>query len=635
MRFAVGILLLLAVVLAWATVLDSRYGSEASAFAVYHAWWFLGLCGLLGGSVLASALLRFPWKKHQIGFVVTHLGILVLMAGCVLTFWRGQDGSLGLFEGASGDTAFLKTLHFEVTDGERVDEIPFRPGPFSWRNYADSSMKVEPSQRLSAFPWNGIPSDRKRPEWSVGNGVTVRVEDYVRGTVQPVSKEPTLVIWGPLEKGGKAETYALVPSRMDQRIHAPSGEAVVFWRTESAAEMAFFQNGTPDFINPTQAQLVLGLEGKIYRMPLNALPFGEAKGVEGTDWTVTLSRVEPEICMVKLTVANGKTGKNATLTLVADAPELSVQGRAENVFASLWVPTEKLEYVSPNGKPLPVEDDAERMKPMLERMHKLISGPRVEILEQGGQYATRFWKAPKLCRVFPVKVGKPFMVMPGLRMVIRSGEAEDFPGYAVVPMPISGKHHAQGGSVFVRLTATVDGVATTGWIRAADMVVGGTPEMPDDPTEVLWAQGKERTVKIMLKPDRVALGFRLRLDKFNRRLDPGTATAARYSSTVSLLDGEGNVLRENIVVNLNQPVDFQDTKTGRVWRVFQTSFRGPIPPNDPVFTQVVLPGDMREQLYVSWFTVNDAPGRGLLYFGCLLMVLGIGILYSMKAYFFK
>ena len=71
-------------VLAWATLWVERlYGSEAARFAVYGTWWFAALLLLLALNVLAAALIRFPWRKKQTGFVVTHAGILVLLAGCL------------------------------------------------------------------------------------------------------------------------------------------------------------------------------------------------------------------------------------------------------------------------------------------------------------------------------------------------------------------------------------------------------------------------------------------------------------------------------------------------------------------------------------------------------------------------
>ena len=67
---------------------------------VYDSPWFLGLLAMLGVTILAAALVRFPWRKHQLGFVVTHAGLLVLLAGSMQTFLAGIEGQVSLQEGA-------------------------------------------------------------------------------------------------------------------------------------------------------------------------------------------------------------------------------------------------------------------------------------------------------------------------------------------------------------------------------------------------------------------------------------------------------------------------------------------------------------------------------------------------------
>ncbi len=42
----------------------------------------------------------------------------------------------------------------------------------------------------------------------------------------------------------------------------------------------------------------------------------------------------------------------------------------------------------------------------------------------------------------------------------------------------------------------------------------------------------------------------------------------------------------------------------------------------------------RGELFLSWLTVNYDPGRGLKYFGSLMIVAGIATMFYMRAYFF-
>ena len=106
--------------------------------------------------------------------------------------------------------------------------------------------------------------------------------------------------------------------------------------------------------------------------------------------------------------------------------------------------------------------------------------------------------------------------------------------------------------------------------------------------------------------------------------------AAHYSSDVTLVDKKDRekVLAPDLKVMMNQPIDIFEPGTSQVWRLFQTSFNGPFLNREAAVSE-------RDQFYVSTFTVHYSPGRGLLYLGCLFIVLGIGIMFSMKAYFFK
>ncbi|MBN2295147.1 MAG: hypothetical protein JXM70_22145, partial [Pirellulales bacterium] len=61
-----------ATVLAWATLLESRWGTPAVQFGVYQSAWFAALMGILGINVLAATLTRIPWRKKQTGFLLVH-----------------------------------------------------------------------------------------------------------------------------------------------------------------------------------------------------------------------------------------------------------------------------------------------------------------------------------------------------------------------------------------------------------------------------------------------------------------------------------------------------------------------------------------------------------------------------------
>ena len=79
LKLAVTMIVLLAAVLAVATFIESDQGRECARWYVYTTDWFMALLGMLGVNILAATLIRFPWKPRQIGFVVTHCGLLILL----------------------------------------------------------------------------------------------------------------------------------------------------------------------------------------------------------------------------------------------------------------------------------------------------------------------------------------------------------------------------------------------------------------------------------------------------------------------------------------------------------------------------------------------------------------------------
>ena len=105
LRLAIITILLIAGYLAIGTLYEARYGTRAAGALVYQNPIFYGLMALLAINVMAAAIVRFPWKRHQAGFVITHIGIEVLLLGCLIGARWGVDGRLILRPGQSSELA--------------------------------------------------------------------------------------------------------------------------------------------------------------------------------------------------------------------------------------------------------------------------------------------------------------------------------------------------------------------------------------------------------------------------------------------------------------------------------------------------------------------------------------------------
>jgi hypothetical protein len=113
LRLAVVTMVTLAVTCLSATIYESKHGTAAVQRAVYQTGWFAAILVVLGINIFTVLISRYPWKKHQIGFVLAHIGILILLTGSLISLHMGFDGNMALYE---GDTSNRVRLLNKVVD---------------------------------------------------------------------------------------------------------------------------------------------------------------------------------------------------------------------------------------------------------------------------------------------------------------------------------------------------------------------------------------------------------------------------------------------------------------------------------------------------------------------------------------
>ncbi|NBT60004.1 hypothetical protein EBT16_14615, partial [bacterium] len=116
---------------------------------------------------------------------------------------------------------------------------------------------------------------------------------------------------------------------------------------------------------------------------------------------------------------------------------------------------------------------------------------------------------------------------------------------------------------------------------------------------------------IQYHKDRLQLPFSLFLDQFKMGTNPGTQTAASFTSDVTVKDPKQNTDRK-AVITMNEPLKYGG------YYFYQASYQ--LSPGQPA---------------VSVFAVNHDPGRFLKYLGSLLMTLGIGLMFYMNPHYLK
>jgi len=675
MFVAVLLMSVLLIVLAWGTFVESEYGTAVVKFAVYDSAWFALLLLLLAINISCSILLRFPWKQSHYPFVVVHAGILVLLVGCYFTWSHGEEALLTIHEGAAGKYAVkldrrifeLRTISYmgsnDVGNPKNSVRVPFEPGPFNWEDYVHKNWFHSGSRKFRESLWLAMQwghRDTGRLTLPAGSDIQVEVLDYyASSTTQPVPPMELSVLWKqPIrtvnELGDVKETprtWESVkldirqldhPGRFESRgvrMETAGGERINFFSTNMQAEVEAFRAGDP---NPSLktgvwGQLILHHAKKNHYFDVdrlidatqenNRVPLGDS------GFSIGEVRLQPRGPVVRLAVYS-PNGEKENVALFADLPDWNVHARQFGIWGTYWL--------DPDG---PSKKDPERTdSKILERMAK----PRLDILQGPDRTLYyRFWTGRLLASsgeilVNPAGNEKPkFSVAQGTpdeaEFVVDRFFPQDLPGQRIVSLPV-GKQ--RGAEQRVKLRVSVDGNEDVFWIRAASPTI---VPLPPESDQVRYVYGRGRTVRVVWNYDRLDLGFGVFLKRFEKLSEPGSRMAASYSSLIDFVkmndsvDAKGGyttspsdfkVLQENVLIRMNQPAVFQNTLLSRRYRIYQSSYDGPIRPNDARFQELydgnVFPWETkpRESLYISKLSLNDDPGRGLKYLGCFLFVFG-------------
>src|SRR5207253_9271836 len=79
LKLAVVLLAVLIIGAIAGTLYESSFDAKVARAYIYGAPWFNLWLVLLGTNLACSALSRWPWRKHHLAFLITHLGIITLL----------------------------------------------------------------------------------------------------------------------------------------------------------------------------------------------------------------------------------------------------------------------------------------------------------------------------------------------------------------------------------------------------------------------------------------------------------------------------------------------------------------------------------------------------------------------------
>ncbi len=665
LHLALGLLSSFTLCLIGATLLESAFSARIAQDLIYRTWWFSTLLGLLALNVACAALKKYPWQRHQLGFLITHAGLLVLILGGLLTTLGGTEGQMLLLDsdnsslqksfrlpsrsdvlqrvdeqqleivrvppGAHQDDALLRALLHFAQGGQEIDPalrerlgadyspVPLRPGSFAW--HADDRFQPRLPWFLHALhfladPFPGL-------ERSLNAETSLVVKNYYPHTERwPFAPAPHH------EDGFPALQLALHtpmigPRPMKRWVTSlpsfevdPSPIALEFFLLNEPALLPEFLTPPPSEQLGQAGQLVLALgpSRQLCRIDLNKLKDGETLDLPQAGVQFTLKRRAHLMELLSQGPRNGP-------------PEHRPEYPA--ILFQLTRGTERGEYIACARLP---------HLPAFQRGS--------EVLATAAWYHVADFRWGERHRLGSVQ----FLQGPNGTLYYRvfGKDGLSAPGQALDPADTTTRHtlpwkpmdmHFQVLSYLPRaiqqeyiVPRHVPPGAETAekWEPALRCELTTSTGKQDFMVRMgpLATQVKTKTDLFFVRYRQASqpLDFSLELKKAQQHTDPGTNRPAAYESEVVLTHStEGVRHKEQHTISMNRPLKVAGFK------VFQTQYQPLVNPQ----TMELLVDERGELVSLSGLTLAHDPGLWFKYAGSMLIVLGIATMFWMRAYFFK
>ena len=174
LKLAVFVILAMATMSAWGTIYEAMYNDARRAQeVVYHSWYSYSIFALLTINLIAVIIDRYPWKRHHIGFISAHVGIIMMIGGAIATRYLGVDGSLAFNIGETKRRVSIQNTDILVYSGlssggaRKVfeKEVSFLSNPPSEKNPFEINLGndkiVIDDFKYYTFPKNKVESSKK------------------------------------------------------------------------------------------------------------------------------------------------------------------------------------------------------------------------------------------------------------------------------------------------------------------------------------------------------------------------------------------------------------------------------------------------------------------------------------------
>jgi hypothetical protein len=655
LKLAVFSLSALAGTLAYATFFEKWYGTAAVNETIYRGPYFAILLAFLGTNILCAALIRFPWKKRQTGFVITHAGLMVVLAGSYYSVRTSDEGQVGMLEGdvrsdlvrVDHPVIRVREMDPHTRQYTREYDLPFLPGSFSWGPGRPRPAGLFGRIRsLVPLGQTGAPGSAGDTITKPGDPFQITAKEYLtasaeaREHVPDPDGTPMARIRVRFKGPGMPQEQDAFPSEDSQwfvtekkfrrTVREPmrAAPAVVTFAAVDRPDLV------EDFLKPPAASgskgvarfryvdksgrprafdwSLEGQEGKSVTLPESDLSVKLSEVVDFPTHTGGLDRVlgEDAIPIALFKIQKGG-GAEATHMAMANLPMVpNVIPAHEEREVPLQSPLAAIHYmVEPSIDPktngrfgeidvLAIQEPNHpvRHQALYYRVYgRGKEGGRGELRSAGpvglGNSVVAFGGTPNM----------PMTISFSVDDYISAGVEKDI----CVPVELpSGK--MDQGIAACRVEMTVGDETKEIWLRRSITLDPPRPEV---------VTFKDGAYALSFDADRKPLGFELKLDDFEVGFEPGTQQPTKFESKVRLTDKDAGIRDEPHTIWMNHPLDH------RGYTFYQVRYQPDIDAHTGRSTG----------RFQSIFQVATNPGRPIIYTGCLLVVLGTFVQFYMRA----
>jgi hypothetical protein len=606
LKLAVVLLAVLIIGAIAGTLYESSFDAKVARAYVYGAPWFNVWLLFLAANLVVSALSRLPWKKHHVAFLITHLGIITLLAGSLIGRIWGAEGTITVFKGEPPSNRLLVDQHqlrVRDTDGvlkgypaEFIHRPPTPQKPRGLGQLAGGAHlsivgyapAIEGKLNPKPLPEGGVPAlhftiatsmmGQKLESWLLADdpqhaafNMGLATIELKRGSAPPDSKDDASKV--PAQGNSEVE----IQETIFAFAKAPEEQiSKVIKGGNSGAKIQL--SGPTSGGGNSKGSVIVNLNGKTWTFDV-AQNLGKDSPLEGTAFSL---RIENYWADFRL-----ENGKPMSLSEQPNNPAVVVTLRGKGVPVS---PSKSAHGADKPGDAPTMPGPGETAANHLTLFVAENGGVTYELASRKAGHSTG-----KLEPNTPLTTGWADWQLTLDRMMPHAEEWMEF-------TPISNPAAATGPELpdGVRVRLEQGGHISEQWIPA-----GWQISMPVSPGEVQIAYGWKQ----------LSLPIALELLEFEVQRNEGSESPAGFKSTVRVTSEEGQTAQGQCWMNnpFSYPNEWWRPWTGLTYKMSQASWNP-------------------ENLGQSTIQILRDPGWLLKWIGSLLIVSGIFMLFYVKQF---